>query len=91
MVIREEVAGATAKDREEEEEEEEGTVEEEEDRDTKFLSASMSYRYNSNISCEYVSFSDMFFSSPTFDFVLLVRTFLHTVLLHVSLHSVQLV
>lgn len=83
MVIREEVAGATAKV------EEEGT--EEADRDTKFLSAFMSYRYNSNISFEYVSFSNMFFSSPTSDFVLLVRTFLHTVPLHVSLQSAQLV
>lgn len=85
MVIREEVAGATAKDMEVEEE----GMEEEEDRDTKFLSVRMSHRYSGNISFEYVSFSDMFYSSPTSDFVLLVRTFLHTVLLHVSLHSGQ--
>lgn len=85
MVIKEEVAGGTAKDREVEEE----GMEEEEDRDTKYLSVRMSYRYSGYISFEYVSFSDMFFSSPTSDFVLLVCTFLHTVLLHVSLHSGQ--
>ena len=70
------------------EEEVEGT-EEEEDKDTKTISARLSYEYSSSASFKYVISSDLLSAPPIADLILQYCTLLYTVSLCVSLHSTQ--